>query len=388
MRSTQRFLFIKKSVCFLMLFSIAMCCIASLSEPEIKQIIEESHRLSDEKNYDAALKLLFQAERKAPENFELKMAIARTIDWQGDHEGAAQRLLELEKNHPPNPDIKLAQAYNQFYQSNYDQSQEIFEQILEDYPNYTDAQVGLDRVRSIAKSAESLNWLFDIGYEYSSFSRLKLTPWRQTFMQLTRLFNQKNTAVYGRVDRDDEFNSIDVTYTLGLEHRFSKRLYAYFFNGSTPGNATFQPKWTLAGGGGVRIDPEILEMPLWVTLNTRRDDYTNALVQNISPGLRFEPFGNWAINWREIIVTQPGVRALYGWYSSVEGAFIDEWRFKVGYSNAPETVAGQTVETRTWFGGFDIDLFPTMTLHLNYTHDNRQDSYIRRAYYAGVTYRF
>ena len=54
----------------------------------------------------------------------------------------------------------------------------------------------------------------------------------------------------------------------------------------------------------------------------------------------------------------------------------------------PETVAAVTVDTQTWFGGVALELTPQATLHIGYTRDDRENSYIRQVVNASISYRF
>ncbi|TAH34212.1 MAG: YaiO family outer membrane beta-barrel protein [Alphaproteobacteria bacterium] len=231
-------------------------------------------------------------------------------------------------------------------------------------------------------------WQTDAGFEFSDFSRRNQPNWNQEFTQVTRFFDSKKMAMHGKIIRYDQFSNIDSEYEAGVDRSFFPWLNAYLYGSMAP-DADFRPEWRLMGGGSLRLnDPAWNLVPVWLTLDSRYEDYSDTEVMNINPGLRIEPADRWSIAGRMISVKQRNEERVYGFDLRLDGAVADDWRFYTGYANAPETVAGVTVDTTTYFAGAAIDITQAHTLRLGYTHDDRENSYIRQVLNVSLTYRF
>lgn len=343
---------------------------------------------SEKHNYRKAIGILSEAEKSEPGNMEIKLAKARVYDWSGEYEQADEILKEYLKKHPEDADAQFQLGTLRFHQGKLQEAEEIFTQILEKHPEYEDAGTTLELIRK--NPSKEYHWQLDTGYELSRFSRQKQPGWNQEFLQLTHFLNDNTTAIHGTLRRYDQFSTnIDSEIEIGVDHRFSPRIYGYLTGDISP-DSTFRPKWFTTGGGGLRLDNPEDHWPIaaWFTLDSRYDHYSSTRVYNINPGLRVEPAENWAIAWKSISVHQRDAKTAYGWSAQLDGQIMPGWLFYLGFANAPETVAAITVDTETYFTGLTVDLTSQHVLRLGYAHDDRENSYIREVYNASVSYHF
>ncbi len=318
----------------------------------VDALMAQSRALAGAQQYNQALELLVQAHEQQPNNDDVLLLIARIHGWQGDYD-AAERELKA---------------------------------ILMRHAEYTDASDALTWVERARTAPPPLLWRLDAGYEHSGFERVTQPDWNMEFLQLSRQLG--DATLHGRAEHYDQYRTIDTTYELGADYRFTSRLSGYLLGSNTP-NADFRPRWRVGAGGAARLDPEQLHgVPVWFTLDARQDEYTSVSVRTVNPGLRIEPADDWAISPKLITVTQLGMGPLYGWTARLDGRFAPGWRFNAGYADAPETESGVTVTTKTYFGGLAVDINPAYTLQFAYTHDDREKSYIRHVIDCSLSYRF
>jgi YaiO family outer membrane protein len=316
------------------------------------------------------------------------LAQSRILAGEKRYEEAHQTLERALAIEPKNDDIRLLRGQLYYYQGDYEAAEAEFTGILSRHPEYVDAKAALERVQTARDSGGEFRWQADAGYEWSGFERRNQPDWNNQFLQLTRFFDGRATAVHGRIERYDQFTNIDSYYQLGVDHRFTPRLMGYVATGFSSG-ADFRPHWRVKGGGGFRLsEMEIQNMPLWLTLDMQHDEYQSTEVSNINPGLRMEFSDSWALGSKIIAVHEHGAKTVYGWMARFDGQIMPGWRFYTGYADAPETVAAVTVDTQTMFGGFAYDIDDARTLYLGYTRDDRENSYIRHGVNACVSFRF
>jgi len=364
--------------------------VPALADPSgsVDETLEQARAYAAEADYDSMIALLESELEENPDHAYLQLELARAHAWKGNHEKAARLLTGLERRYPDNPDVGLVAGYLAYYQQDYETARNKFEGILDAYPGYEDARDGLENVERALRRPVPQNWSVDTGFEWSTFDRQDRPDWFNSFVQLTRRINEGRSAVHARIERYDQFENIDSYYETGISHSFGDRLYGYVRAGITP-EADFRPDYRLAGGGAFRLTPPTrLAVPIWLTLDMRYDKYADTEIVNADPGLRAVFAPGWAASTKIITVNEAGKDTLYGWLGRLDGRLFDDLGFYAGYANAPETVAARTVDTVTLFGGLSLDLTPRHTLRLGYTRDDRQNSYLRHALSASVSFRF
>ncbi len=334
------------------LIALLLAALPCAALADVEVLMKESLALSGLQQYEEALEKLEQAKKEEPGNDDITLLIARIHGWQGDYDRAERELNGIIARHP----------------------------------SYKDAHEVLAWVKRARTAPKPQAWQVDAGYQFSGFERRDQANWNQQFVQVNRRLDA--TVLHGRVERFDQFGNTDTAYELGADHSFSPRVNGYLLANISPG-ADFRPRWRVAAGGALRLNEiEPANIPLWATLDARHDAYADVSVRNINPGLRMEFAEDWALSPRLIAVHELGEDTVYGWMLRLDGRITSGWRFNMGYADAPETVAGSTVDTETLFGGLAIDLREDTTLHLGYSRDDRQRSYIRHVFDASISHRF
>ncbi len=361
----------------------------------VNEAIDRSRTLSAGQKYEEALVLLQNALAEHPGDGEIQFAIIRVLSWQGNYDAAEKRILALDPKFAGNADLLLLRANLAAYRGDHANAIALYREVLARAPDYEDAKAGLERVlkaqaayTQISKFKEPeaepfLAWQVDSGFEFNEFSRVDQTGWNQEFLQLTRFFDERKTAIHGKFTRYDQFSSSDVEYELGIDHIVSDKLSLYA-SGTVGIDTDFRPDFWVAGGGALKL----AGIPAWATLDARHDTYEDTSILTAKLGLRLEPVAGWSIAARVIALDPEDSGRLYGKDFRLDGTLTDTFRFHAGYADVPETVAAVTVDTQTWFGGITLELTPETTLRLGYARDNRENSYIRQVVSASVSYRF
>ncbi|MDX2028867.1 MAG: YaiO family outer membrane beta-barrel protein [Alphaproteobacteria bacterium] len=373
----------------LALFILCLCITPAQADQglSVGQLLSESKTRAENREFDEALRLLNDAAALEPENVEVKLAVARVHSWQGRYDLADKDLRPFIDATPMNADAELLAANLDYYRERLDEAAARLQRTLAAHPDYTEVAETLELVQKAKKTAEGFLWQIDIGYERSSFARQPQPDWSNDFVQLTRFFDKGATAIYGRWEYYDQFLTTDMSYEIGVAHRFAPYLSSYFYAGRT-GSPSFRPFWRVGGGGAVRVkEPEDSFPSLWLTLDLKEDEYKQTSVATGNPGVRME-LGNWAVNGNMVMVREWGHAAVFGWSTRLDGLVTDGLRFYVGYANAPDTENAITVTTASIFSGFAYDVTEACTLRFGYTREDRENSYIRHVFNLGLSFRF
>jgi YaiO family outer membrane protein len=357
--------------------------------PTIDPLLSVSQQQAAAQRFDLALQSLAEAAAMEPDNLEVKLQIARVHSWQGQYDRAEDELIDLAAADPDNADIRTALAYLDYYRGHNRQAAAEFSRILVTYPAYTDAVDGLKLAEEGQQVAAGFVWQFDAGFERSEFARQPTTPWNEEFAQITRFFDGGATALHARFDYYDEYKMANQYIEIGVDHRFAPWINAYLYGGYTI-DATFRPRWRLEPGGNLRLVEEDTDTPaIWLTLDIKEDDYNPQVqIATIDPGLRLE-YGDWAFSPNLVQVEQWGLTSIWGWNMRLDGPTgWEPLHFYVGYANAPETEDAITVYTASAYGGLVYNVDDAHALALAYTHDDRENSWIRHVVDLDFTDRF
>ncbi|MDH3474595.1 MAG: YaiO family outer membrane beta-barrel protein [Rhodospirillales bacterium] len=370
--------------------------------------------LAFQKSYDEALDTLHEARGLDPDNLDVRLAIARTLSWRGDHAGARRELAGLREAAPDNPELGLLEARLDYYQGRHGAAARRLESLLAAGPENAEATLLLGDVkraqgdladaRRLYRRALELDpdsaaaarlaqlrdtpWRLDLGYEFSDFTRQPRNDWHEGLLQLRREVGRRS-GVFGRLEGKERFDLWDTQLTVGGDHRFTDWLAAYAEVGGTP-NADFLARWTVAGGGSARLWQGGDAVGATVlTLDTKRSDYRSGAVDTISPGAQqYFLSGRVWLTGRSINTFDENNEWTRGWLGRVDWQAHDDLALHAGLADAPETVAGQTVDTRSVFAGLVYRLEAGRSLRFDYLRDDREDSYIRHSFAFGVTQRF
>ncbi len=129
---------------------------------ELKQAVDSAFAYTDVQRFEDALSVLSQVGEEDKEHYLYGLTRARILTWSRKYSEAQSEFDELVERYPDNPDILVPYAYLQLFDGNLDKSEQIFNRVLLQYPNYQDAYVGLGRVKELKKEKRSI---FSAGYQ-------------------------------------------------------------------------------------------------------------------------------------------------------------------------------------------------------------------------------
>lgn len=345
--------------------------------------------------YDAALAAVNSGLRLDPHNTDLRLARARILGWAGRYDEALRTVDAVTAQQPDNAEAYAIRGRIAFYQGNLAAADAGFAAALRLDPGNAEATAGRADVAEARKASAGKagnpvpRWRIDAGYVHSEFSRLNLEDWREGFIRIEHRWPSR-TALSLRVDTSNRFGTTETAVGAGIAQHFNPGLYGYL-EGSVSPAADFLPRWTVAVGGNVRVvDDHGPFGPLLLTADLRHKSYTTGEIQNADPGIVLYGFGGraWlAAKWINAFDRDADAR-LAGWYGRADWQVVSPFRLFAGMSDAPETEAGFTVDTRSVFGGLAVDLTPNVRLNADLAREDRENSYIRNVYGVSLTLRY
>lgn len=363
--------------------------------------IARSETLIAEQRFDAAVEILKASQVEEPGHYVRDFLLARALAWSGDHGGALEELNALEATFGPNSDTMNFRGHILRYQGEREAAETQFRAVLAAYPGDAEAQNALDSYfpppATQASEAQtppegvdsSPRWHAHTGVEISTFQRRDVESWNQQYFSLGYDFPDRRMGVHGVVRRYEQFSLEDFEVEGGLSAAPGGAAAVYVALSAAP-DADFRPEWRVSGGGALRLmrPSALFRSGVWLTADLRYDWYDGVEILTANPGVRFVFDDHWRLRTRMISVAEIDGRATFGWDIRLDGRFHDGWRFFTGLADAPETVAAETVRTFSVFGGLSVDLTDRLSLNVAYTRDDREASYIREAWHAGLGVRF
>ena len=349
--------------------------------------------------YEAALVTVDAGLRIDPDNIDLRLARARILGWAGRYEDGLQAVDAVIAQQPDNAEAYAIRGRIAFYQGRLEAADAGFDAALRLEPGNTEAAAGRDDVARARKAAARggtvaagttvPRWRIDAGYVHSQFSRVNLEDWREGFVRIEHRW-AGGMALSARVDTSNRFGTTETGVGAGIAQRFNPGLYGYLEGALAP-SADFLPRWTVAAGGGGRIAGDHGPFgPVLLTADLRYRSYAAGDVQNIDPGIALYGFSGRAwltAKWINAFDRDTDTR-LAGWYARGDWQAASRLRVYAGLSDAPETEAGFTVDTRSAFGGLAVDLTPSVRLNADLAREDRENSYIRNVFGVSLTLQF
>lgn len=373
--------------CAACVVAVAMILFAAAPVARAEDLLKAARHDVEQGHYGPALDAIAAMLKRHPQDVDARLLRARIYGWQNNHDAALREFNLLLAENPANADVRLGRGYLHYAAGRPGDAARDFAAVLKTNPDYLEARQGLAAAQKAqAESARAFQWQADIGGDYSWFARRPQSDWHSAFIQLTRRFASSGTAVHLAVQRFHQFQMTDWDYAIGADQRLTPWLGGYIEGGGTPAPA-FRPQWHLAGGGHLRFTVAG-QTAAWATLDTRYEHYPVVKVGNVNPGLRLDLPAAWTLSGMMISALQSGARPVFGWQGKVEKQIRERWRLHAGIAHAPETVAGATINTRTFFGGLAVDLNAANTLRLGYAQDDRDEAYIRHAVNISFSTRF
>lgn len=320
---------------------------------------------------------------------------------------AVPKLEQVLAARPDDVDARLNLGLSLLALGRLDEAEAAFRAVLDRSPGYGDAWIGLARVeqrrgdldaaRDMADEARRVApesrdvlalqqalkpepvWRADI---HTARSRLSngLADWTETRLSVSRRLDSTGSLALS-VEATERFGNEDVY----LEARFDKFVdgrSGYVAVGGAP-DADYRPEIGLAAGG--RID---LAAGFAATVDASGARYRTGTVTGLHPGLAFDAAADrvqlsarWINVWDERGDYRSGYAAQARWQTS------DQLALRLGYTDAPETTNGVTVDVSAWNLGADVALNDRVMLRVGYLSEDR-NAYEREELSVGLGWRF
>ena len=341
-----------------------------------------------EGNYIQAEKILLFLIKKNPKNAELWFELGLVQRYQQKLPEAMNSQRQALKLSPNNNDIKLEIARMYIWNNDLQQAQILINQILSDNPDYKEAEELALSIKN-KKSITNYKWQLDLAYEHSNFARRPLTDWRDYLLKLSHKLSDK-TSLHLAAERAKRFNSYNEHYEAGINYIFNSNYNAAFSLGHTP-DSTFLPKWRIKASGAANIIHKNQYRYLGntdFTLYLQNDRYKNSDISVIKPGIYYALSNSVTIHPQLINVIDENNRHLRGWAIRGDWQMRDDLRIFGGYADAPENQNGITINTKTHFTGASYNINQRLILHISYTHDDRENSFIRKVITGALSIKF
>jgi len=336
---------------------------------------EEAYRLAENGQFDAALESL--AGQPDAGSYELRVMQARLLSWSGRHADAERAITALSAEYPDNPEILALRGALAYYRGELEAADRDLQRALVLSPASADARDLLERVAAARQAEAGRSRLrLDAGVELSTFSRSANTGWQSAFAQITRI--GPGYAIGLRREEYDRF---------GLRNAVTGVRASY----------AFMPQWTVDAQADYGPDNVYRpESSLGVSLTRRWSGGSNGgSAWRVSAGIRRDRYvladideayaelagsrGRYALTARAIGIHDPDSGTAGGGLVRGERTFENGLTVSLGYADAPETVASETIRTRSVFGGLRYQVSTSSQIRVDCVRDDREAAYIRKA---------
>lgn len=343
-------------------------------------------------DFAEAADYLERALELSPGNADVLLQLGLIRGYQEDYAQGEALLLRALEEAPGYTDVWLALARMRYWDDRREAAQRALDEVLALEPDNKEALELRERLASAdtesGDGAPGYRWRLDSSVSYSRLARSDLDPWRETTHQLGYRLD-KDITLTGRMELSERFDEVDSYFQAGVQHRFGQSGDLYLNAGVTP-DADFRQDWDVGLGGSLKLHEARGDFgPIFLTFDGGHAHYSDDAFQTVSPGMQLYLFegqawvsGRWINNFRELNEHEQG------WFVRGDVRVTQDLRLFAGLANAPETSEGVTYDVRSYFAGAVYDLNDRLSLNLSYLHEDRQESYLRRAITAGITLRF
>lgn len=307
-------------------------------------LYEQGLALAYDKEYRRAIVLLSRALALEPRNQDIRLAVARVHSWSGDNAQAQAFVSEVLAVAPDNPEAQILQARLFFQEGEYKQAETVLAGVAS-----TEEVIALrDQIAQARKGTVSQRFYAAMSYERSDISRSAAPDWKQLGFVLGYRVSDKVTLQLS-YERAYRFNRHNEFWELGVETRFSERLLGRFALG-VAADGDFLAERRARAGLEWRIgSPGAAGGDTWGTFDLQHTTYASGVkTTSFSPGIRFRLNDTFALHGKLIRSHENTGARHKGW--SLRADWQTPWNglaLNFGYSIAPETEGGPTVDVRT-----------------------------------------
>jgi len=367
----------------------AMIAALTLILPHIanaSEINAQALKLAEQKQFDAALKVLSRQDAAIANGYEHRFLRARILSWAGQYGAARTELNSLMAAHPDNPDLQLTLGNLEYYQGRLGAAKTQYERVLSKYPDYQDARNGLENVRKARAEAAANGqgtWRIDGSVGLSDFNEDDISKWNDQFLRVE--YSPGDIAYHASVQRYKRFGITDVQLQAGISDAVRGGWDWGLEAGVTP-SATFRPELSLGARIGRAIDLENGTV-LYPNVTYRFDDYDSGTIHNVQPGVTAYLESGIILTGRLIATFQDNEDDQIGWLAEGRVPVSDSLELRAGYANAAEAIDGLAISTESLFGGLTYKVRDDLDVHLNLARDDRENSFVRNSANVGFTYK-
>ncbi len=402
----------------IVLAAVSIGCF-SVSAQEASELYKLGTEARQSRKFGEAVDRFREAARSHPDDADIQVGLGlaltplRQFD---DAERAFRRALELA---PDYLDAKLGLARVALFRGRFVEARNGVQKVLAEQPDYKDALELLSQInRAVTGAAEArrleaqrrksqqerdahrgsaelvvaaavqhYRWRVDADVGWS-----RLTGGRQDWFEANGRVSYSafpGTTLSGAVEAARRNGLFDTFFVGRVDHRFSPGVSGYALLGVTP-DADFLPKASIGGGVAYRLYTQkgIIAATV-LTLDAKYSEYVVGPVRNATPGIEQYFFdGRFWLTAKWINTVAETGMYLQGYLVRGDLILRDELRIFFGYSDAPESSEGRTVETQTIFGGVIYEADSVTTLRFSAAFERRPNVFDRVSISIGASRKF
>lgn len=317
-------------------------------DPEILRLLGSAYGYAQ--RYDAAIATLRRAHTLAPDDLDVRAALARVYLWSGDRAAARGELAAIEARDPANAD--LAAIRSQLESPEAGPSARPRRGV---FANQGIARVSLD-------NGPDRNW------------------WTTTLGAFGEV--ARGTTLSFEGEREDRGTAVDTHLLARVDQQFAPGWRGHVAAAVTP-DADFREKWSVRGG--LEAD---LGKRLTLLADVRHADYGAIQATSLEPGIRVVvPALRSSVTVRMINLWDEQGEHRSGWSGRIDTETRGGTLLFGGVASYPDTEAGITRRVRSAFLGAAIPVSANVSIRATGEYERRVDTYTRKGISLGLQLR-
>lgn len=317
-------------------------------DPEVLRLLGSAYAYAQ--RYDQAIATLREARALAPEDLDIRAALARAHLWSGDRDAARSELAAIEARDPAN--AELAAIRGQLARVENDQP---FRPRRGVFANQGVARVSLDNGPGRTWSTTTLGAFGQVG---------------------------RGTNLSFEGEREDRGTAVDTHLLARIDQQFSKSWRGHIAAAVTPG-ADFREQWSIRGGLEADVGRRVT-----LLADVRHADYGTTQVTMFEPGVRVGvPALRSSATLRMSNLWDEQGEHRSGWSARIDTETRGGTVLFGGAASYPDTEAGITRRVRSAFLGAVVPVSERLTIRATGEYERRLDSYTRKGASLGLQLR-
>jgi YaiO family outer membrane protein len=374
--------------------------------------------LAFQERFREALMVIDEGLAQTPNHVELRLARARVQSFQGLLQEARQTTAAVLENNPEHIEARNLAGRIAIYLRQYESARGHFEYVLSILPDELEATIGLyDVAMAEGERDQAEKWLTQaetispnhidvlsrrlpaqysitprneilVGFDRSNFNVANFPRWMDQFAEYRRLLGNGN-QIFVRGEYNQRFDDYNSQMEVGLLTGQNTSMPMELALGYSP-DATFLADYRARIGTRHRlINASETHGALILTPSYHFAHFNNGNVHRFHVGTEYYLLGlnAWLNPGIGIVRDQDGIET-FSWNIGAHWQVSGDLRAGFNYSEAPETENTITIDTRVSHFYLQYRLGQATVIHLNFTRNDRVDSYIRDSVNAALQLRF